>query len=116
MKNIDPDSQYATIISGIRRCGKSTLLHQLLQYLTAFYYLNFEDTRLIDFESSDFTKLEEVYMEEFGLSDTYVFDEIQNVNEWEIFVRSGLDREKKFVITGSNVSLHSREPGTRLTG
>ena len=111
MKNIDLDSQYATIISGIRRCGKSTLLHQPLQDLTAFYYLNFEDTRLIDFESSDFTKLEEVFIEEFGLSDTYMFDEIQNVNEWEIFVRSGLDWEKKFVITGMTASLLSRELG-----
>ena len=45
-----------------------------------------------------------------------MFDEIQNVNEWEIFVRSGLDREKKFVITGSKASLLSRELGTRLTG
>ena len=45
-----------------------------------------------------------------------MFDEIQNVNEWEIFVRSRLDREKKFVITGSKASLLSRELGTRLTG
>ena len=44
-----------------------------------------------------------------------MFDEIQNVNKWEIFVRSGLDREKKFVITGMTASLLSREPGTRLT-
>ena len=95
----------------MRRCGISTFLHQLLQDLTAFYYLNFEDTRLIDFESSDFTMLEEVFIEEFGLSDAYMFDEIQNVNKWEIFVRSGLDREKKFVITGMTVSLLSRELG-----
>ena len=45
-----------------------------------------------------------------------MFDEIQNVNEWEIFVRLGLDREKKFVITGSNAYLLSRELWKRLTG
>ena len=81
LKKIDLNSQYATIISVIRRCGKSTLLHQLLQDLTAIYYLNFEDTGLIDFESSDFTEHEEVFIEEFGLSDTYMFIEIQNINE-----------------------------------
>ena len=116
LKYIDLSIQYATVISGIRRCGKSTFLHQLLQKLTNFYYLNFEDTRLIDFDVSDFEKLEEVLVEEFGPSDTYMFDEIQNTRGWEIFVRSGLDKQKKFVITGSNASLLSRELGTRLTG
>ena len=116
LKHIDLSIQYATVISGIRRCGKSTFLHQLLQKLTNFYYLNFEDTRLIDFDVSDFEKLEEVLVEEFGPSDTYMFDEIQNTRGWEIFVRSGLDKQKKFVITGSNASLLSRELGTRLTG
>lgn len=116
LKYIDLSIQYATVISGIRRCGKSTFLHQLLQKLANFYYLNFEDTRLIDFDVSDFEKLEEVLVEEFGPSDTYMFDEIQNTRGWEIFVRSGLDKQKKFVITGSNASLLSRELGTRLTG
>lgn len=116
LRYIDLSIQYATVISGIRRCGKSTFLHQLLQKLTNFYYLNFEDTRLIDFDVSDFEKLEEVLVEEFGPSDTYMFDEIQNTRGWEIFVRSGLDKQKKFVITGSNASLLSRELGTRLTG
>lgn len=114
--SIELNSQYATIISGIRRCGKSTLLKQILQSIPNYYYLNFEDTRLTDFEPSDFNKLDDVFMEEFGSSDTYLLDEIQNVSEWEIFVRSRLDRGKKFVITGSNASLLSRELGTRLTG
>ena len=52
---------HAVIISGIRRSGKSTLLHQILKKLPNYYYLNFEDTRLIDFESGDFEKLDEVF-------------------------------------------------------
>lgn len=46
-----PDLQsHALIISGIRRCGKSTLLRQhLRQKSEDFFYLNFEDTRLYDF-------------------------------------------------------------------
>ncbi len=107
---------YAIIISGVRRSGKSTLLHQLLKKLSNFYYLNFEDTRLIDFESSDFEKLDEIFREEYGDSQFYLLDEIQNVKHWEIFVRSRLDKRKQFIITGSNASLLSRELGTRLTG
>ena len=49
---------FATIITGIRRCGKSTLLLQLLRrdYQDAIY-LNFDDIRLSNFETGDFTRL-----------------------------------------------------------
>ncbi len=107
---------FAVIISGIRRSGKSTLLHQLLKKLPDFFYLNFEDTRLIGFELSDFEKLDEVFHEEFGSSQFYLLDEIQNVKGWETFVRSRLDKRKHMFITGSNASLLSKELGTRLTG
>ena len=49
---------YATIITGLRRCGKSTLLLQLMnQKNQNAIYLNFEDIRLIAFEPSDFPRL-----------------------------------------------------------
>ena len=107
---------YALILSGIRRCGKSTLLNQLLKKLPNFYYLNFEDTLLNSFQIEDFEKLDEIFKEDYGKSEYYLFDEIQNINGWEIFVRSRLDKKKKFIITGSNASLLSKELGTRLTG
>ena len=113
---INTELQHALIISGIRRCGKSTLMHQLSKKIKRFNYLNFEDTRLTGFELSDFEKLDEIYKEEFGESTFYLFDEIQNITGWEIFVRSRLDKKKKFIITGSNASLLSKELGTRLTG
>ncbi|MHB8562117.1 MAG: ATP-binding protein, partial [Thermoplasmataceae archaeon] len=116
LSGIDVDIPFAHIISGIRRSGKSTLLRQLLSKLPNFYYLNFEDTRLQSFETSDFEKLVEIFAEEFGESKFYLFDEIQNVQNWEIFVRSGLDRDRRFLITGSNASMLSSELGTRLTG
>ena len=116
LREININIPYALILSGIRRCGKSTLLHQLLKKLPNFYYLNFEDTRLDGFQIEDFEKLDEIFKEDYGKSEYYLLDEIQNIGKWELFVRSRLDRQKKFIITGSNASLLSKELGTRLTG
>jgi uncharacterized protein len=39
--------QHALIISGIRRCGKSTLLHQLIETVSeSYFYLNFDSAKL----------------------------------------------------------------------
>jgi len=106
----------ALIISGIRRCGKSTVLRQLLGGCGKFYYLNLEDPRLDGFELKDFIRVDEIFEEEYGKGGVYFFDEIQNVPSWEKFVRGLVDDKKRVVITGSNASLLSRELGTRLTG
>jgi len=116
LKDLNLSQSFALVVSGIRRCGKSTLLKQSLEKINKYYYLNFEDTRLLNFDVSDFKKLNEVFFELYGSSDLYVFDEIQNISNWEIFVREMLDKKKKFLITGSNASLLSRELGTKLTG
>ncbi len=116
ISGIDLRLPYAFIISGIRRCGKSTVLRQLSEKLLGFYYLNFEDPRLATFELSDFEKLDEIFHEEFGSQEFYLFDEVQNIEKWEVFVRSRLDKKKRFIITGSNASFLSKELGTRLTG
>jgi len=113
---IDLSLPFAQVISGVRRCGKSTLLKQLMRKAPGFYYFNFEDPRAASFDTGDFQKLDEVFAEEFGEAAHYFFDEIQNAPKWELFVRSRLDRKKHFLITGSNASLLSRELGTRLTG
>ncbi len=55
--------------SGMRRVGKSTLLSQIIHDFYNFediYYFNFEDERLIHFESSDFNNLFEIFLELFG--------------------------------------------------
>ena len=113
---IQVDMPLALVLSGVRRCGKSTLLRQLMGRVNGFYYLNFEDPRLVNFEVGDFQKLDEVFHEEYGNQDYYFFDEIQDVQKWELFVRAMLDKRKHFIITGSNASLLSRELGSRLTG
>jgi len=116
LKNIDTKLPLVIILSGIRRCGKSTVLKQIIKNTDNFYYFNFEDQRVFGFETGDFEKLDEVFHEEFGECDIYFFDEIQNVEGWERFVRRMQDSGKRFVITGSNASLLSKELGTKLTG
>jgi hypothetical protein len=116
LKKIDMEIPFALFISGIRRCGKSTFLRQLMKKTDGFYYMNFEDPRLVNFGADDFQKLDEVFFEEYGSRKFYFFDEIQNVPKWELLARLLLDRKKHVIITGSNASLLSRELGTRLTG
>ncbi|MCX6257629.1 MAG: ATP-binding protein [Bacteroidia bacterium] len=114
LQKYKPEKGHIEVISGIRRCGKSTLMKQILStcYTNASYF-NFEDSRVYGFNVKDFQKLDEI----MGKSrDAYFFDEIQNVASWEIFVRQLHDRGEKVYITGSNASLLSKELGTRLTG
>jgi predicted AAA+ superfamily ATPase len=109
---------HAVIISGLRRVGKSTLLAQLAHRLGEehFYYVNFEDDRLLGFQASDANDLYQVLVELFGERLVFILDEVQNVPGWERFVRRFMDMGFKFYISGSNASLLSRELGSRLTG
>jgi len=106
------------VLTGLRRVGKSTLLAQIAnKYLSdGFYFVNFEDERLLNFQVKDFDLLHETLISLFGYKKTFLFDEIQNVPEWERFVRRLHDQDYKFIVTGSNASLLSQELGTRLTG
>lgn len=112
--SVDLKSGHAVVISGIRRCGKSTALKQLMKDSGDYHYFNFEDQRAINFEVSDFEKLDSIFDE--NPAERYFFDEVQNVAGWERYVRSKLDEGKKCFITGSNASLLSKELGTKLTG
>lgn len=108
-------NSFATIITGIRRCGKSTLLLQLLRrdYQNAIY-LNFDDIRLSGFETADFTRLhKEIERREIQV---LFFDEVQVIENWEKFINQLLREGYKVFITGSNASMLSVELGTHLTG
>jgi hypothetical protein len=114
LAQVNLSKEFVLIITGIRRCGKSTLMQQLINKLQgSVAFFNFEDPRIFGFEISDFVKLDEVIGENTLY---YFFDEIQNVNNWEIFVRNLHDKQKVICVTGSNASLLSRELGTKLTG
>lgn len=102
------------VISGVRRCGKSILIRKSFPSDAQGLYLNFEDPRLVDFEASDFPKLEQL-RDQLGKT-SILLDEVQSVVGWEIFARSLHEKGQKLYITGSNASMLSRELGTRLTG
>lgn len=105
------------VITGVRRCGKSTLMQAIRRdYGEGDYYLNFEDDRLVEFSLEDFQILLETFIELFGKQNTFYFDEIQVIPGWERFVRRLYNEGKKVILTGSNANLFSRELGTKLTG
>jgi len=106
---------FALIITGIRRCGKSTLLGQIIETDNRQkLFLSFEDPRLFNFELSDFELLDRII--ESSKCESLFLDEIQVVAGWELYVRQKLDEGLRVAITGSNASLLSRELGTKLTG
>ena len=111
------DDPSIIILSGVRRSGKSTIQRLLqLELAKSDYYLNFDDERLIRFQVEDFQMLLEVFIELFGEQSIFYFDEIQNIEGWERFVRRLYEQGKKIYITGSNARLLSKELGTHLTG
>lgn len=108
-----PKYDFATVITGPRRCGKSIFAFQLAG-AERFGYVNFEDERL-NIPSKDLNKVLEAVYELKGDTNLLIFDEIQNIDGWELFV-SRLVGSKRIIITGSNAKIMSKELATRLTG
>ena len=115
-KSVDATAGFASIITGIRRCGKSTLMKQIMgRYKKEdTLYLNFDDIHLSSFEKDDFVRLYSLIAER--KAKVLFFDEIQLVSGWEVFVHQLLREEYMVYITGSNASMLSAELGTHLTG
>lgn len=109
-------SRLAKVITGVRRCGKSTFALQLVASKGGYGYINFDDEKLVGMETEELnTVLQSVY-EVYGKFSYLILDEVQNVEKWELFVNR-LQREgKNLVVTGSNAKLLSRELATHLTG
>ncbi len=115
LKDVPVIENFCSIITGIRRCGKSTLMLQILKKSKVpSLFLKFEDIRLSGFETSDFSRLNSE-IERRNVKFLF-FDEIQIVDKWEIFINQKLNEGYHVFITGSNASLLSRELGTHLTG
>ncbi len=112
-------------IQGVRRCGKSTFLTQIMKELELpserCFFINFEDPRLSDSLSPPLLDALIQYADSTVGADSpryFFLDEIQSVKEWEKWLRVKLDRPKQdfFIITGSNTSLLNSELATVLTG
>lgn len=124
---IPVDTGKIVSISGIRRSGKTYLMFEVIKKLKQkgidskkLIYINFEDERLnIKIEELDLIlqSQRELYPDMELKNCFYFFDEIQNVDGWEKFVRRLYDTVSTNVfITGSNSKLLSSEIATSLRG
>ncbi|PLW80536.1 hypothetical protein C0585_02080 [Candidatus Woesearchaeota archaeon] len=116
------------VLKGIRRCGKSTIMKQLMKKLiddnvdkSNILYVNLDDLFFIDSLNTDlFKRIFDEYKNNLRPKGKIYFfiDEIQKVPKWESFIRTmyDLDNDIKFIVSGSNSSLLSKELSTLLTG
>jgi uncharacterized protein len=121
------DSGFVISIIGCRRAGKTTILRQLIDALLRkgvekerILFVNFEDER-IPRRKDAFDALlvahAELYPEVSSKDSYYFFDEVQEMPDWELFVRRLHEtRSKNVFITGSNARFLSREIATALRG
>jgi len=120
-------SREVVVLKGVRRSGKSTLLAQVIRHLVdsgtnplSILRVNLEEPLFSTGLSVELleriyrTYREKVYPE--GRCSLFL-DEIQNVPDWEKWVRGRNETENiKIYITGSSATMLSREIGTKLTG
>jgi len=116
LKDANEFLKYPNILAvlGIRRCGKS-IFSYLLSKGHDFGYINFDDERLTGVKTDDLNRILEAFYELYGDIDYIILDEIQNIENWELFANR-LRRSKKVIITGSNSKLLAGELATHLTG
>ena len=114
-------------ITGVRRCGKSSLMRLVCDDLirrdgvplSNILYVNFEDERLTGFQAEDCERLMEAFYElEAPQGKTWLFlDEIQNVPAWEKWLNRLYEFEEiKIFVTGSNMTLLGSDLSSSLTG
>jgi len=120
------NTQKIITLMGVRRCGKTSILYDTINQLTQtipkeqILFFNFEDERF-ELNQERLDVILQAYMElypEIEMENVYLFfDEIQNVEGWEKFVRRVYDSvSQNIFITGSNSKLLSRDIATSLRG
>ena len=109
-------ASHALVLTGVRRCGKSTLQGQIRRRIKgASVTINLEDTRLYGLGPEDFATMMSILDADHPKAAIYL-DEVQEVPEWQRLVRALLDSGRRVCLTGSNASLLGREMGSKLTG
>lgn len=119
------DTEDIKVITGVRRCGKTVLLKQIIDELENRGIAS-ENIIYISFESSKYKNIRnDNDLDEFIFSKTnnlngkiyLLFDEIQKVKNWEVSLNSyRVDLECDIYITGSNSQLLSGELATLISG
>jgi len=124
----DPPIKRVVSVIGPRRTGKTFLMFQIMKKLlekgvekNRILYINFESDLLLGIELPDLRNMIEIFYEicpENKTQKVYLFlDEIQNVPDWEKFVRTVMDSEKvQAFVSGSSSKLLSKEISTSLRG
>ena len=117
------DTEPVKVITGIRRCGKSSLLKLMISHLIE---TGIQEDQILEmnFESFDFRKMssEEVYNyvqthKAVGKKMYLFFDELQRIPSWEDAINAfRVDLDCDIYITGSNAYLLSSEYSTYLSG
>lgn len=118
------DTPFVKILTGVRRCGKSTILRMIIEKLKT--ERNIPEERIVScrFDSMEFDDMTSKQMYEYLKEKlvigekTYLFlDEIQEITNWEKVVNSlASDFDVDIYITGSNSRMMSSEISTYLTG
>ena len=118
----------ADVVIGMRRSGKTWFCFQKINQLlrknipqNQILYLNFEDERLLGFIVSNFQEILDVYYGKFPENKNrtcyFFLDELQRIDQWEMFIRRLLDSENiQIFITGSSSKLLSTDIATSLRG
>lgn len=126
--SLPTDKSIIVTVTGVRRCGKSSLLKLAVNSLLKsgvekerILYIGFDDERFSEMKVSDFDEILQSYREMFphqSLKDVYMFfDEIQLIDGWELFVlRVYKDYCKNIFITGSTAEMLSGEMASALRG
>lgn len=118
------DTPFIKILTGVRRCGKSTILNMIMEKLRT--ERNIPGNRIVSyrFDSMEYEGMtaKQMFMELKGRlsknGKTYLFlDEMQEVEGWERIVNSlASDYDVDIYVTGSNSRMMSSEISTYLTG
>jgi len=107
-------SSLIKVIAGPRRAGKSFFAVHTLSKIGKFGYVNFDDEKLVDVK--DYDEIVNTLNSVYDNPEFLLFDEIQNLEKWEIFANRLQRQGYNLIITGSNSNLLSRELSTHLTG
>lgn len=121
------DSSKIISLIGSRRCGKTSVFYYTIHKLRKLFppenivYVSFDDDRMYGFTLADFQVLLDAYYEMYPANKRetvyFFFDEIQNIPNWELFIRRIYDTEQcRIFLTGSSSRLLSKEISTGLRG